>query len=300
MEEVTLTAKDGYELSLHVFEAEQARGCVQIIHGMEEHKERYDAFAEQLREAGFSVVSSDMRGHGKNAPVLGFFKEKDGYYYLLSDQKQITAYAKERFGVEKVYLFAHSMGTIIARNLMQTESKNYEKVVLSGYPCGPGWLQARLGLLVCRVVKALRGPKYYSKFVANIATGGFNKAIQDPKTEIDWISYNEDNIRAYQADPYCGHGFKVSAYLDLSMLSIRMSNPKNYRDVNRNLPLFLIRGDGDPCTGFDRGAARSVRTLKKAGFVHIRTKTYPHMRHELLNEKDSAAVANDVIGFYKK
>ena len=49
MENIVLKASDGYALSLAVFESEHPRGYIQIIHGMEEHKERYEAFAEQLR-----------------------------------------------------------------------------------------------------------------------------------------------------------------------------------------------------------------------------------------------------------
>lgn len=121
MENIVLKASDGYALSLAVFEREHPRGYIQIIHGMEEHKERYEAFAEQLWQVGFTVVTSDMRGHGEHAPKLGFFKEKDGDRYLLSDQVQITAYIRERFQTEKVMIFAHSMGTIIARNLLCTQ-----------------------------------------------------------------------------------------------------------------------------------------------------------------------------------
>ena len=50
MENIVLKASDGYALSLAVFEREHPRGYIQIIHGMEEHKERYEAFAEQLRQ----------------------------------------------------------------------------------------------------------------------------------------------------------------------------------------------------------------------------------------------------------
>ena len=46
MENIVLKASDGYALSLAVFESEHPRGYIQIIHGMEEHKERYEAFAE--------------------------------------------------------------------------------------------------------------------------------------------------------------------------------------------------------------------------------------------------------------
>lgn len=297
MEEIILNASDGYKLSLSVFEAENAKGCVQIIHGMEEHKERYADFAQRLCEAGYNVVTSDMRGHGTSAPTLGYFNDRDGYRDLLSDQNVITKYIKERFHVKKVNVFAHSMGTIITRNLLQTQSKNYAKVVLSGFPYDPGKAATSVALFACNVVMAFKGPKYHSKFICNLGTGGFNKAIQNPKTNLDWLSYNEENIQKYIADKYCGFGFRVSANKDLFRLVRNMSNVKAYRSVNEQLPLFMIRGADDPSTGFDKKAAQSVAVLRNAGFQNIRTKVYPHMRHEILNEDGREQVIADVIEF---
>lgn len=300
MEAVKINAADGYKLSLSVFEAEDAKGCVQVIHGMEEHKERYDDFAQKLCEAGYHVVSSDMRGHGTDAPILGYFNDKDGYKDILSDQKLITKYIKKRFQTEKVIVFAHSMGTIITRNLLQTESQNYEKVILSGFPYDPGKAATSVGILLCGIVGAIKGQKYHSKFICNLATGGFNKAIQNPKTELDWLSYNEENIQKYIADKYCGFGFRVSANRDLFCLVRRMSELNLYRSVNAELPLFMIRGEDDPSTGFEKNAAKSVAVLRNAGFQNIHTKVYPHMRHEILNEDGRDQVIEDIIKFLAK
>lgn len=299
MESVRLTAKDGYELSLGVFETASARGCIQLIHGMEEHKERYESFAEKLRQMGYTVILSDMRGHGANAPELGFFKERDGYLYLLSDQMQITQYIKKRFRVERVNLFCHSMGTIIARNLMQTQSHQYEKVVLSGYPNYPGKRAVNYGIFLTTLLAKIRGPKYHSAFVQDLSVGGFNKKIENSKTDVDWICRDEQVVQNYLADPYCGHGFSVSAFHDLYTLVTNMADPANYREVNKELPILMIRGAEDPSTGFDKGAQESVDTLKKAGFSNIRTITYENMRHEILNERDHEKVYADVIAFYK-
>lgn len=300
METLTLKAADGYRLGLSVFEAGQAKGCIQIIHGMEEHRGRYDEFAQKLCGAGYHVVTSDMRGHGKDAPLPGFFNERDGYRDLLSDQKLISTYIRDRFQVERVIIFAHSMGTIIVRNLLQTESDGYEKVILSGYPYDPGRPATGLALFLCSVAAAFRGPRYYSRFIQNLGTGGFNKTIRNPKTDSDWLSYNEENIRAYKADKYCGRGFTVSADRDLFMLVRHMSEVKSYRSVNAALPIFMIRGEDDPATGFEKGASRSIGTLKRAGFRQIYFKTYPHMRHEILNEKGRDTVIADVIRFLDK
>ena len=66
MEEFTLKADDGLDLSIALFEIENPAAIVQIIHGMKEHKERYYDFIHFLNETGFSVVISDNRGHGKS------------------------------------------------------------------------------------------------------------------------------------------------------------------------------------------------------------------------------------------
>ena len=271
MENIVLKASDGYALSLAVFESEHPRGYIQIIHGMEEHKERYEAFAEQLRQAGFTVVTSDMRGHGEHAPKLGFFKEKDGDRYLLSDQVQITAYIRERFQAEKVC----------------TQSHSYAKVVLSGFPNYPGTQIIRIGFFLTNLLTRARGPMYHSRLVQQLSVGNFNKQVKHAKTEADWICSDEQVVQAYLKDPYCGHGFSVSAFHDLYMLTTAMHQVSNYRDVNETLPILMIRGSEDPCTGYEKGA-------------NISTITYPHMRHEILNEKENEKVYADVIAFYEK
>ena len=240
-----------------------------------------------------------MRGHGTGAPELGFFKEKDGYKLLLSDQKRITDYIKERFGVQKVCIFAHSMGTIIARNLLQTESNKYEKVVLSGYPYHPGKAAVAAGFLLTDVIGFFKGPKYHSKLVQAASTGSFNKKIENPKTELDWLSVNEENVAKYLDDPYCGHGFSVAAYHDLFSLVSNMEKVSAYKHVNKMLPILMLRGKEDPSTGFDKGAAQSVATLRAAGFARIKTIDYANMRHEILNEAEKQKVIKDIICFYQ-
>lgn len=246
------------------------------------------------------MVTSDMRGHGEHAPKLGFFKEKDGDRYLLSDQVQITAYIRERFQTEKVMIFAHSMGTIIARNLLCTQSHSYAKVVLSGFPNYPGTQIIRIGFFLTNLLTRARGPMYHSRLVQQLSVGNFNKQIKHAKTEVDWICSDEQVVQAYLKDPYCGHGFSVSAFHDLYMLTTAMHQVSNYRDVNEALPILMIRGSEDPCTGYEKGAKDSVDTLKQAGFSNISTITYPHMRHEILNEKENEKVYADVIAFYEK
>ena len=40
------------------------RGILQLVHGMSEHKERYEPFMEYMAAEGYLTVIHDHRGHG--------------------------------------------------------------------------------------------------------------------------------------------------------------------------------------------------------------------------------------------
>lgn len=292
MKEVFLKSLDGYELCLHLFTIDNPKGYIQLIHGMEEHQERYEPFIHFLNSIGYSCISSDMRGHGKNTKELGYFKDKNGYKHLIEDQQIITKYILEEFKVDKIILFAHSMGTIITRNLLQLDSSSYSKVILSGYPCYNGGVG--LGIILCNIIQAFKGSTYRSKLINNMSTGSFNKKIKNPRTQIDWVSMNNENVDKYINDPLCGFGFTVSAYRDLFTLVKRMHKPKLYKNVNKDLSFLLLRGDSDPCVGGNKGSLDSIKILKKAGFNNIKDVPFSNMRHEILNELDYIKVYKEI------
>lgn len=300
MEKVELTLKsvDGYELSLAVYEASKPKAVIQFIHGMEEYKERYDKFAEFLAEEGFTCVLSDLRGHGKNAPLLSHISNKYGDRLIIEDQNTIRKYIKKTYKDLPVYLFAHSMGTIISRVLLQSEDKKYEKVALSGY-VNPNPV-ASIGAVLTKFITVFKGPKAHSKLITNMTMGPFKKAVDPRRTDLDWLSYNEKNVDKYIADPLCGVEFTLGSYYALMKLLARMGKIKAYKEVNEKLPFLLISGQDDPCTGFDKGREASKALLEKAGYKNIEVITLDKMRHEILNEEDNKKVYNHLLDFFKK
>lgn len=296
MKTINIKSIDNYMLTLDIYEIENPIAYVQIIHGMQEYKDRYTYFANKLNEAGYSVVVSDIRGHGKSAPTLGYFAENNGYQLVLEDQKLITKYIKETYNTENIIIFGHSMGSIITRNLLQTESNNYSKIVLSGYPnYQPA---SKLGIILAKIIKKFKGGKYNSKLLSDISVGSFNKKIKNPRTNLDWLSYNTENVDNYIENPYCGHQFLTSAFQDLFTLLGNMSKVKKFINV-KSIPLLLLYGDSDPCVGGEKGSNHSINTLNKAGFTNIIKIKYEHMRHEILNEDNKDAVISDIINFLK-
>ena len=297
-EELSLLSEEGYTLSLCVYSAVHAKGNIMFVHGMEEHKERYDEFASFLQEHGYNIVLSDLRGHGKNAPLLSHIADKNGDKLLLKDQKKIRKFMEEKFPNLPNMIFAHSMGTIITRNLLQECSNDFTKVALSGYvnPNGASGIAVALG----NIIKAFKKPKGHSKMLTNLTTGSFNRAVKNPKTDSDWISYNEENIQKFVDDPLCGAEFTVGSYCALFRLLHNMAKVKRYKNVNSELPFLLISGKDDPCTGGEKGRNASLKVLQKAGFKDISVVTFDGMRHEILNEVDKQKVYDEIISFFDK
>lgn len=295
MEEIVISARDGYGLLLNVYDVESPKAVVQIAHGMEEHQGRYKEFAKMLNENGFAVVSADMRGHGKMAKTLGFFKRKEGYKALVDDHLKVTNFIKSRYQGLPTYLFAHSMGSIIARVVLQTHSKKYDKVILSGYPNYRA--AAKLGVKFADSLTAKHGAKYKSKLMTTLEFKFFNFFVWNSKTNVDWICYDKQVVDEYLKDPLCGFGFTSSAFSDLFNLVVMMHDQKRFVRVKDSLPILFIRGADDPSTGGKQGAKYSVQTLEKAGFKNITKIDYEKMRHEVINETHKEIVYADILNF---
>ena len=193
-------------------------------------------------------------------------------------------------------LFGHSMGSIISRVLLQTDSARYTKAVLSGYvnpnPAAP------VAVALGNAARISKGSRAHSKLLNGLALGPYGKSIPDRKTDLDWLSYNEENVRKYIEDPLCGVEFTVGSYCALFSLLDRMGKPGAYRNVKAEMPLLLIAGKDDPCTGGEKGRANSRTVLEKAGFRNISVITYDHMRHEILNETENEKVYRDLRDFF--
>lgn len=294
-EEIILPSIDQYPLSVRFYHASSPKAVIKIIHGMEEHQGRYEAFASFLAEHGYEVVTADLRGHGKNAPLLSHIADKRGHKLLAEDEKVILAEIKKRYPELPIMLFGHSMGSIIARRMLQLISKEYTKVVLSGYPNPTAG--GRIGWALARNKSIVYGAKKHSKMLTNLVLGPFVKAVKDKETDCDWLSYNKDNVKKYLEDPLCGVEFTIGSYSTLFHLVDATSRPWRYHHVNKELPIYLISGMDDPCTGGKGGRKASLRTLKVAGFKNIKVDTLEEMRHEILNETENEKVYNLILNF---
>lgn len=285
-------AAEGMDFDLFVPEG-TPKATVEIIHGMAEHRQRYTAFAKYLAARGYAVAVFDLPGHGTSCRKedLGWFGSENGWKAMEDRVLEMMKVLKERFPDVPFVLMGHSMGTILARDILQDHSCELDALILSGAPnCNPA---AKTGLRLAKMIRMFKGPRGYSKLLDQMVTGTFNKEIKNPRTPVDWLSYNPDNVDRYIADPLDGFPFTIQGYIDEMEGLVKMADGV-YRVTRADLPIYFFAGMEDPCTGGSDGFSDSIRRLHLAGYTSIDAKRYPHMRHETLNELDHELVWQDV------
>ncbi len=292
---ISIKQKDGYIIKLTSYVClKRPKASILILHGMAEHQKRYQTFAEYLVSNGFDVFLYDHRGHGtdKKLSELGFFNSDKGYQLVIDDVITVSEYIETNNRASKFFLFGHSMGSIIARNVIQFYEK-YNGVIICGTPY-PSLLMTNSGLFLASLIKYFKGPKHISPFLSNLMFGGKKYTSLSTRTAFDWLTRSNPIVGAYMHDPYCGFTCTASFYHDLLKL-IQHSTKKNMiRLTKTEIPLFIISGAKDPVGGYGKDVQKYLLTLKKLGFSNVTSKLYPECRHELLNELNNEEIFSDI------
>ena len=286
------SAADGLPLSIMYAEAENPKGIVQLCHGMVEHKERYEGFLKFLAEQGYHAYIHDMRGHG--ASILN--KEDLGYFYkgdpmnCIADLKTINDWLHEKYPDLPVFLFGHSMGSLEVR----AYCKKYDDTIKGLLVCGsPSYNSATpMGHLLVKAMRLVRGDRFRSKMLNNIALGSYNEPfLNEGPSPCNWLSVNRENVADYEKDPYCGYIFTLNGFNVLMTLMKEVYTDRGWACKNPNMPVLFISGEDDPCRAGDEGFSHAVRSMETAGYSNVSGKLYPGLRHEILREAPDQAMA---------
>ncbi|MCR5795785.1 MAG: lysophospholipase [Solobacterium sp.] len=278
-------------------EEQEVKAAVFIIHGMEEHRRRYDAFANYLNSRGIGVVTYDLPGHGESADKAdrGYFGDDNGWRNLVISALDISLLTKNAFKNVPLIMMGHSIGTIIARSYLQKYDRLIDGVILNGLPNYTPAAHAGKG--IATFLGLVKGGKRHSKLLDRLVTGNFNSVIDDPRTPLDWLSTNEKNVDAYIDDDDCGEPFTIRGYYDLFDGLVRMNDVQSYNCTKPDMPIYVVAGEDDPVIGGVKGFNESIRLLQSAGYKNIGRRLYPHMRHETLNETESRVVWDDIADY---
>ncbi len=271
----------------------EAKGIIQISHGMEEHIERYEDFAKYMADNGYVVCASDHPGHGIELPYeeLGYFGDS-GYVGCINRLHCVTLKAKQLFPDLPIILLGHSMGSFMSRAYITRYGNELDGAIIMG-TAGPNPLLGFAHVLI-KVLTIFRGNKKKSKFIDRLMFGSYNKKFEGD-SEYLWLTKDKEIIKEYENDKYCGFGFTLNGYKALVDVLSEVSDKKWGENVPRELPILITSGEDDPVGGYMVGVKKVYKMLSKVN--NVKLISYKNDRHEILNETDRGKVYSDILSF---
>lgn len=258
-------------------------GVIQILHGMNEHKGRYKEFANFLAESGFIVVLSDYSFHGEagyNNNNLGDMRESLDFF--VEEQIAITEKIVDKYKDLPLYIIAHSMGTFIAQSHMKKAFKMCSGYVLIG-SCGKRKI-VKAGKYIFWLLSKIIREK--SKIYPFLLFGTSN---------YDWLTRDKEVIEKYRNDKLCNFIYTPIFYYNLTSFVSKLYREKEFKNVNRDLPIYIIGGDKDIVGLKGRGIKKLFEFYKRLNFSDVDMKIYENCGHELLNELNKNEVYTDIL-----
>ncbi len=281
----------------HKWEIAKNKANAIVVTGMEEHSERYADFAKFLNNHGINVYTMDYYGQGENVNQGATLGEVPINAFEKFTLALGTLAVKLKATGKPLYILGHSMGSFLTQRTLQKYGKYFDKAVIIGSN-GPSALFG-LGKLVAKLTVTKRNHTKTSKLLASMSVGSYAKSVKNAKTPLDWLSYNEENVAKYIANPLDGGPSSKGFYLELLKGTAALYNESTYERLRRDIPLLIIAGKDDPVGEYGKGIEKLVAFYNKLAFTHVESKIYENMRHEILNENDKAVVYKDIINFLK-
>ncbi len=291
-------------LSIHYYQwlpdsKEAIKGAFQIAHGLSEHAQRYESFAQALTNQGYAVYANDHRGHGKSAgspEKVGYFEETPFWDAALGDMHQLTQLIQEENEGVPIFLFGHSMGSLLTRQYITQWGKELRGAIICATGGDPGML-GKIGGVVAKITSSISGKKERSQFLDKLSFGKFNDAFKPNRTAFDWLSRDEKEVDQYINDPYCGVVFTAGFWVDFLKGINYINSVTCYQKTPKDLPLLLIAGDKDPVGDMGKGVLQIKQAYEKVNIHNLQCKLYAGARHELLNETNRTEVIGDILNW---
>lgn len=291
------SSSDGLALSALLIQPDTAlKGVIVILHGMAEHKERYVDFMQACAKVGYAALIYDHRGHGESVcskDDYGYFYEEDACY-IVEDVKDVINYVRQAFPSVPVILFAHSMGTLIARLYCKKYDDTIDKLILSGPVVKNPLVTA--ALFLTKVLSLCFGKYHRSHFIQSLAFGEYDRKFEGTH-ENRWLSENMHNVMAYNVEEKDGFIFTLNGFKNLFLMVKRTFDGKGWEVKNPNLPILFLAGENDPVIGSVQQLHQAEDDMRKQGYDMMEEKIYPHMRHEILQEEKKDTVIHDILDF---
>lgn len=246
------------------------RGLVVLMHGLNEHSERYSGFAKQLNANGFKVYGMDWIGHGGSDGLHAYVHSLDD---AVSDLKSYLQKVLADNPGLPCFCFGHSTGAaIILKAMLDPKIESRIAGVLVTSPA--------VGVQPSHPIFAVLAP-IVAFLLPRFQFSAANKKGMP-------VSRDPEALVAKYSDPlvYTGSIRVRTGYEILRISTHLQQNLKKLR-----VPFLVLHGTADTVTDPDA----SQKLYEEASSTDKTIKLLEGFLHDLLFEPERAEIVNDII-----
>lgn len=269
-----------------IYNAKKPKAVVLFLHGALEYSARYNEFFSFLNEQNYIVITVDHPGHGQNH-VGNYHLEKISD--LEKNAMDLKLFAEENYPNLEHHIIAHSMGTIVARNLLIHRNLKFGKVILSG-TFNPNQNKLKMGKATINVITKVTGPKQISKIANFLMFGEFKLQMYVKYRTTNWINSSDILYKEYQGNKACNQAMD-NLYIKAILEQVKRATSPSAIATLKSHEYLILSGVQDPVNNF----GRELNRFSKRSRID-----YSNMRHEILLEPNKHLVYNDIINFLEK
>ena len=266
-----IKSKDGSNLMYYSWlPNKKINVAIGIIHGLGEHSNRYDDFAEYFCKKGFGVYSIDLRGHGKSEGKRGHI---NNFKKLIDDSEEMFInIRKENLNVPMV-MFGHSLGGCIALNyLCENQSKEIDLAIISS-----PWLRT-----------VLEPPKFIL-YVQKILVGLFPSLTLNNRLDPYDLSKDTDIVKKYIEEPLVHNKISLKMFSEVNKAIDKIENESE----KINIPVLLVHGKKDNIISY-KGTEKVSKKINNSKLT-----LYEGLYHEPHNDLEKNEILADYTSFIK-
>lgn len=263
-------SSDGLKIMTEHWLPKEYKAIVVVVHGYGEHSGRYRHVIRALTDAGYAVFTLDHRGHGQSEGLRAYF---DSFDQPVNDLRDYINNIREDHDEERLFILGHSMGALITLAYTLRYPEGLAGIIVSAPPVNA---DANVSPALVRL--------------GNILTKVIPKQPFVKLVPLETLSRDPDVIRAFEKDPLTYKG----------NMRVRMGTALNdtakwvrERLEELKLPMLVLYGEDDKLVN----PSGSQLLYEKATSADKTLKSYPELRHEILNEPEREIVIADIIAW---
>jgi acylglycerol lipase len=249
---------------------ENFKAVIILVHGIGEHIERYNYWADLFNKEGIAFTGLDLPGHGRSDGRRGDIKS----YTLLDEMLDILIKnCNQTFPAVPVFLYGHSLGGGIVLNYLLRKNPEIKGAIVTGPFLRLAFEPPKIKLILAAVMK-------------NLLPG----LIQPSGLNSNHLSHDKNIVDKYNNDPLVHRKISVSLFYGaITAASYSLSHASELK-----VPTLILHGDDDLLISL----SGSKEFASKTSVAEL--KIWEGGYHELHNEPFKNDVFNFILNWINK